>query len=334
MQSKDGLDYTQNYDVIVKWLGEVLQGETLDVIGVKTGRIESVFGFEPVDIAVKSGRVDIMVRDETGVLYHIEEQRNLRKSDMYRFAAYHFMAAKKWGVHITDIILASGDVYPGEKRIQTDSGRYSPTVIDFSSLDAEKRLDEIHDAIRDGNFDNELELIFLPLYGKETGRRRSEIVEHVLHLGVQWYHENRISAKLLAAVLIMSNKLIEKDRLKQIWEEIKMLDILEIAKEEGIEEGKVIGIEEGKVIGIEEGKSLGIQEGKHLGLIEGKLENLHEMLMDALIERFRIMPPGISGKIFGINDIGVLKSLFRQSFKCDDIREFENILDGLRFSPD
>jgi len=188
------------------------------------------------------------------------------------------------------------------------------------------------------------------LYGKETGRRRSEIVEHVLHLGVQWYHENRISAKLLAAVLIMSNKLIEKDRLKQIWEEIKMLDILEIAKEEGIEEGKVIGIEEGKVIGIEEGKSLGIQEGKslgiqegkslgiqegkHLGLIEGKLENLHEMLMDALIERFRIMPPGISGKIFGINDIGVLKSLFRQSFKCDDIREFENILDGLRFSPD
>ncbi len=30
-----------------------------------------------------------MIRNEAGNVFHIEEQRNLGKSDMYRFASYH-----------------------------------------------------------------------------------------------------------------------------------------------------------------------------------------------------------------------------------------------------
>jgi hypothetical protein len=68
-------------------MADALRGQTLEVLGLKTGRIEEVFGFEPADIKVTSGRVDVMARDDTGTLYHIEEQRNLEKADMYRFAA-------------------------------------------------------------------------------------------------------------------------------------------------------------------------------------------------------------------------------------------------------
>ncbi len=39
----------------------------------------------------------------------------------------------------------------------------------------------------------------------------------------------------------MSGKLISKDRLKAIWKEISMPDILGTAKEEGIKEGKDLG---------------------------------------------------------------------------------------------
>jgi hypothetical protein len=38
--------------------------ETLEVLGVKSGRIEEVFGFEAADIPVKAGRLDIMARDD------------------------------------------------------------------------------------------------------------------------------------------------------------------------------------------------------------------------------------------------------------------------------
>ncbi|MDM8539293.1 hypothetical protein QUF70_21265, partial [Desulfobacterales bacterium HSG17] len=261
----------------------------MEVLGVKTGNIMEVFGFEPVDIAVKAGRVDIMVRDENGILYHIEEQRNLRKSDMYRFAAYHFLAAKKWGKKVTDIILASGEVYSSEKKIVTESGTYSPVVIDFTLRDGRKRLDEIREAVQNGTFENKLELVFLPLYGKEAGAVRSNIIEQILRFEIELYHAGKISAKLLAATMIMSNKLIQKERLKELWEEIKMLDILEIAREKGMEEGEIIGVQKGEIIGAQEGMRLGVQEGK--------TQSGQEMLTDVLLERFGTIPARVPEKI-------------------------------------
>lgn len=92
-----GLEYAQNYDIVTKWLADVFRGQTLEVLGVKSGRIEEVFGFEPVDIKVTAERVDLMLRDEAGKFFHLEEQRNLRIADLYRGASYHFLAAKQWG---------------------------------------------------------------------------------------------------------------------------------------------------------------------------------------------------------------------------------------------
>jgi hypothetical protein len=309
MKSQDGTDYAQNYDVIVKWLAAALRGETLDVLGVQTGRIEEVFGFEPVDLAVRAGRVDVMARDETGAMYHIEEQRNLTKSDMYRFASYHFQGAKQWGPILTDIILASGEVYAGEKIITTNSGEYKPIVIDFTKRDGRKRLAEIREAIKARTFDTWIELVFLPLYGKEKGTARSEMVEQVLRFESELYHAEKLSARLLAATLILSNKLIDKHVLRQIWEEIKMLDILEIAKEEGLKEG------------IREGKALGLQEGKAL-----VVETTRDMVMDTLIERFNAVPTRILEQIRAIQNLDAIKGLHRQAIKCQTLQEFESIL--------
>ena len=302
MTRQNGTAYAQNYDVIVKWMAAVLQGETLDVLGVPSGRIEDVFGFEPLDIAVQAGRVDVMVRDDTNTYYHLEEQRNLRKADLYRFAAYHFHAAKQWGPKVTDIILASGDVSVGTTEIMTNSGRYAPIVIDFTQRDGRQRLAEIRQAIQAGTFESWLELVFLPLYGRETGMTRSELVEEVLHFETELYHADQLSARVLAATLILSNKLIDKQVLRQMWEEIKMLDILDIAREEGLKEGK------------QEGKTLGLQEG------------MREMLIEALSDRFDIVSVRISEHIRAIRNLDVLKSLFHQALKCQSLQEFETLL--------
>ncbi len=333
MDIKNGFDYSQNYDVIAKWIAEALKGQSLEIIGVKSGCIEEVFGFEPIEIAVTSGRVDIMVRDDAGEFFHIEEQRNLKKSDMYRFAAYHFLSAKKWGKGLTDIILASGKVYAGKKTVKTKSGKYKPIVVDFSLRDGKIRLQEIREAVKQGNFTDWLELLFLPLYGKEAGTERSEIVEQVIRFETELFHKKKISSRLVAATLVMSNKLIDKERLKEMWEDIKMLDIIEIAREKGVMEGKSLGIVEGKSLGIVEGKSLGIMEGKSLGIMEGKslgiMEAFQEMLTDALIEKFNLITPHVSEKIINIKDRNVLKGLSRQVFKCSDLKEFENILNRI-----
>lgn len=309
METRNGTDYAQNYDVIVKWMADALRGETLDVIGVKTGRIEEVFAFEPTDIQVRAGRVDVMARDETGALYHIEEQRNLRKADMYRFAAYHFLAARQWGQNLTDIILASGKVWKGEKGVRTvttRSGEYAPLVIDFSQWDGRKRLSEIRDAACSETFDNWLELVFLPLWGKETDAARSKMAEDVLRFESEMYHAGRLSVRVLAATLILSNKLIDKERLKALWEEIKMLDILEIAREEGLREGEILGMEKGEILGMEKGTQ--------------------EMIIEALLQRFDLIPLCVSEQVRAVRNQDLLRGLFRQALRCETPHEFEAAL--------
>jgi flagellar biosynthesis/type III secretory pathway protein FliH len=82
----------------------------------------------------------------------------------------------------------------------------------------------------------------------------------------------------------MSNKFIEKKVLKEIWEEITMLQIFkyveEIALEKGLEQGLEQGLKKGKEQGLKEGKEQGLKEGilqgKEQGLKEGKEQGLKE----------------------------------------------------------
>jgi len=39
LEIRNGADYAQNYDIVTKWVGDALLGETLAVIGVESGRI-------------------------------------------------------------------------------------------------------------------------------------------------------------------------------------------------------------------------------------------------------------------------------------------------------
>ncbi|NJL60129.1 MAG: hypothetical protein HC887_11330 [Desulfobacteraceae bacterium] len=115
---------------------------------------------------------------------------------------------------------------------------------------------------------------------------------------------------IIAETLIMSNRMIDKDRLEALWEEIKMLDILEIAEEKG----RLLGINEGKLLGINEGKLLGV------------LETAREILTDDLIERFGAVPEHIIEQIGKICNPIMLKVLRRQISKCGNIGEFEAVM--------
>ncbi|MDM8537664.1 hypothetical protein QUF70_12980 [Desulfobacterales bacterium HSG17] len=128
------------------------------------------------------------------------------------------------------------------------------------------------------------------------------MVEKILRFESELCRADKIPVRLMAAALILSNKMIDKDRLKALWEDIKMLDIFEIAKEEG--------------------KTLGIQEGKCLGI----LENRREMLMETLIERFNLLTEKVSEQIRALQNPDVLKALFHQALRCQSLKEFEAVL--------
>ena len=306
MENRDGLRYQQNYDFVVKLLAKILCGRSIDFIGTEIGEIADVFAFDTLELAVRSGRVDVMIENRKGDIFHLEEQRDLSKSDLYRFAGYHFLDAERFqkeNKKFTDIIIASGNV-TGTKKIVTESGVYEPVIIDLSGRNGRKVLREIKKAVKAGGTDRLLELIFVPLYGKEKGAERSDLALEVIAYERELLKAEKLEPRFVAMTLIMVNKIIEKEKLEALWEEIKMynIDILDIAREKGIEEG--------------------IEKGQE----KGTLLTAREMLLNALVERFSIVPFRISEQITAIGSAHLVKTLFPHVFRCNNVEEFENVL--------
>ena len=235
-------------------MGEQFKGKTLEIFGIKTEPIVELFNFEPVSIRIDTGRIDLMLRDKGGALYHLEEQRNMTVKDLHRFGIYHFQAAEKWmKTKITDIILMSGKPYSGDKSIKTGTGTYSPVIIDLTQKDGKKRLEELKKEINAGNYDNLIELVFLPLYGRGKKEDKSKMAIEVLDYEIELFKKDKFQDKLVFATIIMSNKIVDKKLLKKFYEEVKnMLDILEIAREDGMQQGMHQGMQQGRIETLEE----------------------------------------------------------------------------------
>jgi len=102
----------------------------------------------------------------------------------------------------------------------------------------------------------------------------------------------------VAATLIMSNKILDKETFTKLWEEIKMIKAFEFAEEIGYDRGKN----------------------------EGALTTAKMMLIEALEETIGVVPDYIDKKIQQISNQTTLKGLFRQAIKCNNINEFNQKL--------
>ena len=89
-----------------------------------------------------------------------------------------------------------------------------------------------------------------------------------------------------------------------------MLDVLEVAREKGMEEG------------IKLGRALGIQEGKTLAA----LETSQKYLLIAISEKFGFLPTRIAVQVRKIQNQDTLHDLVSQVFRRADMAAFENVL--------
>ncbi|MBF0103553.1 MAG: hypothetical protein HQK77_21860 [Desulfobacterales bacterium] len=189
---------------------------------------------------------------------------------------------------------------------RTPSGTYTPIVIDLSERNGFAVLNRIREEIRSDNLSSLMELVFVPLYGKQTRLQRSQLAEEVILLEKDLYTQGRLSVRLLAATFIMANKMIDKNRLNDLWEEIQMIDIIEFAKTKGLQEGIEQGLDQGRKEGLEKG--------------------IRDMLLDALIESFGVLPTHVSEKINAISQTDTLRSLFRVALKSENLEQFSGML--------
>lgn len=144
----------------------------------------------------------------------------------------------------------------------------------------------------------------MPLYGKEEGAERSDLALEVIAYERELVKAQKLDIRFAAMTLIMANKIIEKEKLKELWEEIKMynIDILDIAREKGFEEGVEKGVE------------------------KGVLKNAREMVIEALRERFVAVPSDIRKAVSSLGQHDLLKELLRCAIRISDMEAFRKVL--------
>jgi len=110
----------------------------------------------------------------------------------------------------------------------------------------------------------------------------------VLDYEIKLLKKDKLPDKLVIATIIMSNKIVDKKLLKKFYEEVKnMLDILEIAREDGMKTGIQNGMEIGMQQGIQEGMQQGIQEGMEQGMQQGMEQGMEEGKIETLEYLYR-----------------------------------------------
>ncbi|MBF0201148.1 MAG: hypothetical protein HQK66_07515 [Desulfamplus sp.] len=93
-----------------------------------------------------------------------------------------------------------------------------------------------------------------------------------------------------------------------------MLDIIEVAMEKGRNEGEETGYKNGEETGYKKGSK------------DGKLTGFQELLMGLLMAKFSPIPRDIAVQIRKIQEADVLQSLIHAIMKCEDINDFETVL--------
>jgi flagellar biosynthesis/type III secretory pathway protein FliH len=78
--------------------------------------------------------------------------------------------------------------------------------------------------------------------------------------------------------------------------------------------------------GIQKGIEQGIQKGMKQGMQQGMLAEAREMVLEALGERFGVIPADLEKRILAMDSRRQLKELLRQALRVQSLDEFQSML--------
>ena len=252
------LDFAhQNYDAVFKDAVSIFKDKAVDFFGIGGGvRIEESWRTEKREVRVRATFSDLTFRLSNGQGLHLEQEAVLSHDDLLRFCGYHVDLMRDYGCDFVTAILVKEPA--GVTAVDTAALRFCPVIVDCSKKDGDAILAGLKKNVELGLPVNELEIIFLPLF-RSVRLDPAGLFAEALAVAKKLGGDPARIEKVAALLIVVSNKLVDKDSLKSAWGEIKMLGlkVLEVAVEKGFEQG----VEKGMEKGIEQGVKKGIKKG-------------------------------------------------------------------------
>lgn len=298
----------QNYDLIFKDAFTIFHDQALDFLNIDLPPILTILNSTLAAISAKEQRFDMIFELADGTILHMEEEADVSNADLLRFAAYDLQLYRTYHKKITTLILCFKQNSARHTSFDIGSMQYQVQVCNTSDRDADQILVDIEAKIARGESINPLTLIFLPLMKSKYSA--PELVEKIIHTQINLPIDEVTKKKIIVATLVLSDKLVGRDLLEKLWEDIHMYKFIEFAEEKGMLKGKA------------EGEA----KGKAEGLVEGEKKGKIEVLFSQLTKKFKFIPNAYKEKLSKLDK-------FQVEFILGDIFEIHELKDLDKYLP-
>ena len=248
-----------NQDHVFKESFSVFKGGSLDFLDEDlSGEVTDILSTEFTETSTKKSYSDnaLKLLGNTGV--HTEWEAGISEDDLMRFGEYNLQLSRMHKIPFTTVILTAKK--PGVTQYENPSISFKPKVIYLKDRDADSVLSEIEDKIKTGKEleVNELELIYLPLYGSLSGKATPELLETAIKLTSRVVREDNVKRrKLYDLLILLTGSFVSDEELSRILEaNMRILEdstAVRVLEDRGIRKGIQQGIEQGVLQGVQQG---------------------------------------------------------------------------------
>jgi len=215
------IDTFQNQDKVLKESLSLFKGGSLDFLDEElSDEVTDVLSTEITETSTKKAFADNALKLQSNKGIHTECEAQVSNDDMMRFASYNIDLSRLHGIPFTTVIITT--TKPGVTSYTNPSMTFTPKIINLKERDADKVLTEINNKLkaRDYSSINPLQVIYLPLYGSDSGKTTAELLGTAIKLAPQVAQNDKPKQrKLHDLMILLAGSFMGKDTILKILED-------------------------------------------------------------------------------------------------------------------
>lgn len=235
-----------NNDIIMKATAAMFKDKSLEVFGLKTGKIVDIMPTVLPVVEAKEKRVDFVFLLEDDTLLHLEFQTTVPEDLLRRFAYYGARLVERHNMDVNTVVIYSGRIESAPELLEQGSLCYRVTNIFLKSMDGDAEYNKIKTLLEKGKDLEEvdlLKLILLPLMKSQQPVAEMTIKAAQLAKSAN----SKLTDFVIGSIIAITDKFLPEEYKRKLLEVLSMTQIEEWIREEGKVLGKAEGKAEGKL---------------------------------------------------------------------------------------
>ena len=209
-----------NQDKVFKESFTLFKGGSLEFLDAElTDEVTEILSTEITETTTKKSFGDSVLRLSSNMGIHTEWEAQVSKDDMKRFGSTNLDLSRMHKIDFTSVVITVKK--PTVTEYKSPSITFTPKIICLQDRDADVVLAEIDRKIKAGEHEsiNELEIIYLPLYGSKSGKSTPELLDTVIKLTPKVIKDDKPKQqKLYDLLILLTGSFVSDEELNRIME--------------------------------------------------------------------------------------------------------------------